>query len=91
MLQILYIVAFTALSLLAVVNLVKSMISLAQTESKPPRYPSLRRSYQAVHPELVDDDGNITDEPLMVMRSISFDDARSRLDAIYNSSPSSDS
>jgi hypothetical protein len=97
MLQILYIAAFTALSLLAVRNLVKSMISLAQSEAKViknPRYP--QNSYQGVtatrmiHPELLDQDGNITDEPLLVMRSLSFEDARDRLDRLYESSPGHD-
>jgi hypothetical protein len=86
MLQILYIVAFTFLSLIAVSNLIRSMIALSQTEVKAPR--SIRRP--TIHPELIDEDGNVIDEPLLVMRSLNFDDARSRLDAIYDSSPSTD-
>jgi hypothetical protein len=88
MLQILYIVAFTFLSLVAVSNLIKSMIALSQTEVKQTR--STRRPRPTMHPELIDDQGNMIDEPLLVMRSLNFDDARSRLDAIYDSSPSSD-
>ena len=88
MLQILYIVAFTFLSLVAVSNLIKSMIALSQTEVKQTR--SSRRPRATMHPELIDDRGNIIDEPLLVMRSLNFDDARSLLDAIYDSSPSSD-
>jgi hypothetical protein len=93
MLQILYIVAFTALSLFAVANLIRSMISLAQNDSKAQKYPASRRfsSFRTIHPELIDDNGNVTDEPLLVMRPMNFDDARLRLDAIYNSSPNADS
>lgn len=87
MLQILYIVAFTALSLFAVVNLIRSMISLGQSEVRVnPRRP-MKRDMRNIHPELLDESGNITNEPLLVMRSMSFDDARSRLDALYESSP----
>lgn len=85
MLQILYVVAFTLLSLIAVSNLIKSMIALS--EVKPPTRP-LRPT---LHPELIDENGKVTEEPLLVMRSLDFDDARSRLDAIYNSSPNPDS
>lgn len=92
MLQILYIVAFTALSLFAVSNLIRSMISLAQDDVRNQRYASRTRriSSRATHPELIDENGNVTDEPLMVMRSISFDDARLRLDALYEASPSNE-
>jgi hypothetical protein len=90
MLQILYIVAFTVLALFAVSNLIKSMIALAQTEVKTTNRMS-RRPRPTIHPELIDVNGNVIDEPLLVMRSLNFDDARSRLDAIYNSSPNSDS
>jgi hypothetical protein len=89
MLQILYIVAFTLLSLVAVSNLIKSMIALSQTEIKATNR-AIRRPKPTIHPELIDENGNITDEPLLVMRSLDFDDARSRLDAIYNSSPNTD-
>lgn len=86
MLQILYVVAFTFLSLIAVSNLIKSMIALSQAEVKVPPRP-LRPT---LHPELIDENGKVTDEPLLVMRSLDFDDARSRLDAIYNASPNPD-
>jgi hypothetical protein len=87
MLQILYIVAFTALSLFAVVNLIRSMISLGQSEVIGKQRRPIRRDMRNIHPELLDESGNITNEPLLVMRSMSFDDARSRLDALYESSP----
>lgn len=39
------------------------------------------------HPELVDEQGRPIKEPLLVMRSVSVDDARQKLDALYNASP----
>lgn len=96
MLEILYIVAFTALSLFAVVNLIRSMISLAQNEGRSQRhYPNGRklnktRSNQLIHPELLDNNGNLIDEPLLVIRSMGVEDARSRLDDLYESSPGFD-
>jgi Protein of unknown function (DUF2973) len=97
MLQILYIVAFTVLSLLAVTNLIRSMISLAQNEAKSQSSYGNRnkaiatKNRQFIHPELLDANGNIIDEPLLVIRSMGVEDARSRLDALYESSPGSDS
>jgi Protein of unknown function (DUF2973) len=89
MLQILYIVAFTCLSLIAVTNLIKSMIALSQTEVKNTNR-LIRRPRPTIHPELIDENGNVIDETLVVMRSLNFDDARSRLDALYESSPNSE-
>jgi hypothetical protein len=40
------------------------------------------------HPELLDDSGRLSEEPLLVMKSIGLEDARSRLDALYNDTPS---
>jgi hypothetical protein len=97
MLQILYIVAFTILSLLAVTNLIRSMISLAQNEVKSQSGYGNRnkaiatKNRQFIHPELLDANGNIIDEPLLVIRSMGVEDARSRLDALYESSPGSES
>ncbi len=91
MVQIIYILAFTILSLFAISNLIRSMISLSQNDSR--RYQDKRNRQvfpEYAHPELWDKDGKYIDEPLMVIKSISVDDARSRLDALYNSSPSSD-
>jgi hypothetical protein len=39
------------------------------------------------HPELLDDTGKPINEPLLVMRSMTVEDAREKLDAIYKSSP----
>ncbi|MEE3717703.1 DUF2973 domain-containing protein [Tumidithrix elongata RA019] len=91
MVQILYIVAFTALSLLAISNLIRSMISLAQTDSGSRNNNVVKRKpTRFTHPELLDRDGNLTDEPLLVIRSMSMDDARMHLDALYEASPSTD-
>ena len=40
------------------------------------------------HPELLDESGQLINEPLLVIRSLTVEDARQQLDAIYNSSPS---
>ena len=43
------------------------------------------------HPELLDQDGQVIREPLLVMRSISMKDAREQLDALYDgNSPGSE-
>ncbi|MGK7933048.1 MAG: DUF2973 domain-containing protein, partial [Microcystaceae cyanobacterium] len=39
--------------------------------------------------ELLDERGQPINEPLLVMRSVSVEDARQQLDALYNASPSS--
>jgi hypothetical protein len=91
MVQILYILAFTVLSIFAISNLIRSMISLSQNESRNYQGNRMRRAApQFTHPELWDKDGHYIDEPLMVIKSINVDDARSRLDALYDSSPSGD-
>ena len=38
------------------------------------------------HPEMLDETGRVVDEPLLVMRSISLEDARERLDALFDGS-----
>jgi hypothetical protein len=89
MVQIIYILAFTILSIFAISNLIRSMISLSQNDSRSYQNNRNRRiASQYNHPELWDNDGKYIDEPLMVIKSINVDDARSRLDALYNSSPS---
>ena len=88
MLHLLYIFAFTVLAVLAVVNLVRNLISLGiETRRGNSRDVSTTKQPRRVpHPELLDEDGNVLDEPLLVMRSISIKDAREQLDAIYESS-----
>ena len=91
MLHLLYIFAFTVLAVLAVANLVRNLISLGIEARRPgsaaPTGTSTARSNRPVpHPELLDEDGNVSDEPLLVMRSINIKDAREQLDAIFEAS-----
>ena len=99
MLHLIYILAFTVIAVLAVTNLVRSLITLS-TETQR-HYPQNHRKFQSqpnypytnqadnsanLHPELLDSEGRRIDEPLLVMRSISVEDARQKLDALYNES-----
>ncbi|MFQ3616237.1 MAG: DUF2973 domain-containing protein [Cyanobacteriota bacterium] len=92
MLHLLYVVAFTILALLAVSNLIRSLMTLgieSQRTYAPPAQPYRpSRLQSASHPELLDNTGNLINEPYLVMRSISVEDAREQLDALYNASPS---
>ena len=91
MLQLLYILAFTVLATLVISNLIRNLLTFGHEA----RQPYSRTSYrpdprrQAPHPELMDDHGNVIDEPLLVMRSMTVDDAREQLDALYDQSPGS--
>lgn len=101
MLHLLYILAFTTLALIALRNLIGNLLTLGidSTRSYPPQRPNLSKNTypslpaygsQAVpHPEFLDEAGNVIDEPLLVMRSMTVEDARSKLDALYNSTPES--
>ncbi len=84
MVQILYIIAFALLAILAISNLVRNLIALSQTTTGRERAMVQR---PVPHPELLDENGKISQEPLLVMRSLNVEDARSRLDAIYEASP----
>lgn len=94
MLHLLYILAFTILAFLAVGNLIRSLVTVGMDSVRvqPFRggnYSASSPRFQAVpHPELLDDYGNVVNEPLLVMRSLSVQDAREQLDALYKSSPS---
>jgi hypothetical protein len=101
MLHIVYILAFTVIAFLAIGNLIRSLISLSSdTQRFYPPSSNLstvdRSAYsgakyqkrQVSHPELLDETGKLIDEPLLVMRSVSVEDARQQLDSIYNASPS---
>ena len=93
MLHLIYILAFTIIALLAVSNLIRSLVTLSAEAQKfyPPQYNGSNRATspkKAVHPELLDEQGKVIEEPLLVMRSVSVDDARSRLDDLYDASPS---
>lgn len=92
MLHLIYILAFTVLAIMAVSNLIRNLIMFSfdrertyPTNSSVGYYAGKRKSVP--HPELLDDTGNLIKEPLLVMRSISVDDAREQLDALYESSP----
>lgn len=99
MLHLLYILAFTILALIAVVNLIRNLIffSFDRERIYPPksahsanqgRYPYNSSAKQFTpHPELLDATGNLIKEPLLVMRSINVDDARQKLDELYEASP----
>ena len=83
MLHLLYFIAFTVLAVLAVSNMIRNVVTLG-TQSRAPVRRSSASSQSVSHPELLDDSGDVIDEPLLVMRSISVKDARERLDAIYD-------
>jgi hypothetical protein len=101
MLQLLYLIAFTVLAFLAIGNLLRSLLSLSmdsprlyspagRSQADWGRSPvrTSRSQYKTVpHPELLDDMGNPINEPLLVMRSMTVEDAREKLDALYKSSP----
>lgn len=88
MLHLLYFIAFTVLAVLAVSNMIRNVVNLG-TQARAPMRRSSEGSRSIPHPELLDDSGDVINEPLLVMRSISVKDARERLDAIYDSnSPS---
>lgn len=95
MLQFLYMLAFIVLAVLAVGNLFRNVFTLGFQSQRdynlpipPSAYPE-ETSQLVPHPELLDDAGNVIDEPLLVMRSMSVEDAREQLDALYHQSPGS--
>jgi hypothetical protein len=86
LLHVLYILAFAVLAFLAVGNLIRNLLTLG-LESTRPVSENYRRPRPIPHPELLDANGRMIDEPLLVMKSMSVEDAREQLDAIYRSSP----
>lgn len=87
MLHLLYVLAFTILAFLAVGNLIRSILTLGLESQRPyARSRSGKPSYPT-HPELLDETGKVIQEPLMVMRSLTMEDAREQLDALYKNSP----
>jgi len=96
MLHLLYILAFTILAFLAVFNLVRNLMMLGAESSRSSGlgnrggFNSAQRKTPP-HPELVDEYGSFIDEPYLVMKSISVEDAREQLDALYEASPGSSS
>lgn len=100
MLHLLYILVFTILAFVAVGNLIRNMMTLGMESQRsygnrgrfvPEGDPSdplaSSRRGRVSHPELLDEHGNVVNEPFLVMRSITVEDARERLDALYNASP----
>ncbi|KJH70524.1 DUF2973 domain-containing protein [Aliterella atlantica] len=86
MLQLLYILAFTILALIAVSNLIRNLIMFSFERDRV--YPSGTMTARTVpHPELLDSTGRIIKDPLLVMRSIDVEDAREQLNALYEASP----
>lgn len=90
MLHLIYIFAFTIIAFLTISNLIRSLITVSMDSQRS----SLRGksnmygSRGVPHPELLDDRGVPINEPLLVMRSVSVEDARQQLDALYKASPS---
>ncbi|MGK7949018.1 MAG: DUF2973 domain-containing protein [Xenococcaceae cyanobacterium] len=98
MLHIVYILAFTLIAVLAISNLIRSLVTLGVDSQRvypannnfSQSTPATRKqvySRKQVHPELLDEKGKVIEEPLLVMRSVSVEDARQQLDALYDSSP----
>jgi Protein of unknown function (DUF2973) len=95
MLQLLYIIAFIILAVLAIGNLMRSLFTLGADSQRS--YASRgvaealgnSRSGATPHPEMLDERGRVINEPLLVMRSMTVEDAREQLDALYNNSPGS--
>ncbi|HIK19377.1 MAG TPA: DUF2973 domain-containing protein [Leptolyngbyaceae cyanobacterium M33_DOE_097] len=90
LLHLLYVIAFTILAVLAVGNLIRNLMTLGFESQRAGmgNSPNSGRKRMPSHPELLDAKGNVIDEPLLVMRSMSVEDARERLDAIFEASPS---
>lgn len=101
MFPILYLIAFAVVAFFAITNLLRSMMSLRQdvrrgygnanATSRDLSSSTGASSDKASHPELLDEGGNVVREPYLVMKSISVEDAREKLDALYNASPDSPS
>jgi hypothetical protein len=93
LLHLLYIIAFTVLAFLAIGNLIRNLMTLGVESQRGwganRNQSSAAKPRLVAHPELLDASGNMINEPLLVMRSLSVDDAREQLDALYESSPGS--
>lgn len=94
MLHLLYILAFTILAFLAIGNLIRSMLTLGLESQRSGNWsatgsnPLTRRSPRSVpHPEFLDEAGNVMNEPLLIMKSMTVEDVREHLDALYQASP----
>ncbi|MGF1520545.1 MAG: DUF2973 domain-containing protein [Nodosilinea sp.] len=95
--HVVYIIAFAGLAIMAIANLVRNLMVLGGNARNPQSARPYGGSQQIIpgdrpmpHPELLDQDGQVIREPLLVMRSISVKDAREQLDALYNGIPLDD-
>lgn len=91
MLHLLYILAFTCIAFLAMSSIIRSLITLSTEPNRQrtnARTTARSPQRRPKHPELLDEQGNPVDEPLLVIRSLDVDEAREKLDALYNASPS---
>ncbi|MDX2228465.1 MAG: DUF2973 domain-containing protein [Leptolyngbyaceae cyanobacterium bins.349] len=88
-LHLLYITAFTVLAVLAITNLIRNLVALGIDSQRPygNRSGSRFGGQTPPHPEFLDESGRVINEPLLVMRSMTVEDAREQLDALYESSP----
>jgi hypothetical protein len=94
MFHYLFILAFGIIATIAAVNLVRSFMMLSSETRMYPNFqansPRPQSPRPTPHPEMIDDQGQPINEPLLVVRSVDVEDARQRLDNLYNSSPSND-
>ncbi|MEB3290606.1 MAG: DUF2973 domain-containing protein [Leptolyngbya sp.] len=90
--HVIYIIAFAVLAILAIANLVRNLMVLGSNARNAPAPSAYGNEVNrpVPHPELLDNDGQVIREPLLVMRSISVKDAREQLDALYNSDDGDD-
>ncbi|KKI99598.1 DUF2973 domain-containing protein [Prochlorothrix hollandica] len=90
MLHLIYLLAFTILAVVALTNLFRNLFAMGSQQRQDPGLngSNAPRPRQVPHPEFLDDAGNVVNEPLLVMRSVQVEDVRSRLDALYDASPS---
>lgn len=66
MLHLLYILAFTVLAVLAVSNMIRNMVRLG-TEVRQPVASQKSDPRPVPHPELLNEQGNVINEPLLVI------------------------
>ncbi|MGF1494427.1 MAG: DUF2973 domain-containing protein [Microcoleaceae cyanobacterium] len=88
MLHLLYVLAFTVLAFLAVRNMIRSLITIGMDSQRSHGEGNSGSSRLSTvpHPELLDESGRVTKEPLLVMRSLSTQDVRDQLNQLYNGS-----
>ncbi len=95
MFHFLFILAFGTIATIAAINLVRSFMMLSSETRVYPNFQSNSPSQPprpkfTPHPEMLDDTGRPINEPLLVVRSLDVEDARQRLDNLYNASPNKD-